>query len=466
MSPKTGKMFTGPEEYLRVFAKRKWFFIIPFISIILLGTAANKVQTPLYQATARILIEKGIPRGILGKEIIPSPSYYDYYYFFQSQLAVITSGTIMDKVARVLFPSASEEELRGKARMIRGSVSAIQADERRPGIVYIRAYHSSPEMAMKIANTVAEVYQKENFESQNKTFTETYSFLTERLLSLKKALEESQRALQKFKQEQGIVFLGGSDIDIEKLSEFNAEYISTRAKRLEMEVRLEQLRKLSPSELLIASSSFFPNNSAIQKLKDDLMSQKIKLAGLLQQYKEKYPEAIYTKSRIALVENMLKDEIQKNIISLETDYRSIQAKEEALLKAINEYKAEAQEVGKKQAEYAMLQQEVNTNKEIYLLLYKKLGEADITKGMERNNVRIIDYATLPRVPVRPRKGLNLMFSLLVGLFCGIGLVYVKEYLDLSFKDSEEVEQYLGLPVLGVIPYLRAKKGRRDAENKS
>lgn len=74
-----------------------------------------------------------------------------------------------------------------------------------------------------------------------------------------------------------------------------------------------------------------------------------------------------------------------------------------------------------------------------------------------NNIRVIDPAVTPEKPVRPRKLINLAIGLLGGGLLGLMLVFVLEFLDQSVKSSEDLEEKLGLPFLGVVPYEKLKK---------
>ncbi len=74
-----------------------------------------------------------------------------------------------------------------------------------------------------------------------------------------------------------------------------------------------------------------------------------------------------------------------------------------------------------------------------------------------NNIRVIDPAVTPEKPVRPRKLINLAIGLLGGGLLGLMLVFVLEFLDQSVKSSEDLEEKLGLPFLGFVPYEKLKK---------
>lgn len=78
-----------------------------------------------------------------------------------------------------------------------------------------------------------------------------------------------------------------------------------------------------------------------------------------------------------------------------------------------------------------------------------------------NNIRVIDPAIAPEKPVRPRKLINLAIGLLGGGLLGLMLVFVLEFLDQSVKSSEDLEEKLGLPFLGFVPYEKLKKKERE-----
>lgn len=75
----------------------------------------------------------------------------------------------------------------------------------------------------------------------------------------------------------------------------------------------------------------------------------------------------------------------------------------------------------------------------------------VSETMKMDNVQVIDEAKVPERPVKPRKLLNIVISGILGVMIGFGVVFLQEYLDNTIKTPEDVEKYLGLPVLGTIP---------------
>jgi uncharacterized protein involved in exopolysaccharide biosynthesis len=118
---------------------------------------------------------------------------------------------------------------------------------------------------------------------------------------------------------------------------------------------------------------------------------------------------------------------------------------------------EGQDLNEKEIQYLALQRESETNQQLYDSIVKRLKETGVTGGLETNNVRVIELATAPTAPVRPRKTWNLGLSIVVGLGLGIAVAVAIEYFDTTVRNPDDVERYLGLPVIGIVPRFETKR---------
>ena len=78
----------------------------------------------------------------------------------------------------------------------------------------------------------------------------------------------------------------------------------------------------------------------------------------------------------------------------------------------------------------------------------------ITKAEElvpNGNVKILESVELPKNPVAPNKTMNIAIAFILGMMVGFGIVFLLEYLDNTYKNKEQLEKDLDIPVLGVIP---------------
>jgi capsular exopolysaccharide synthesis family protein len=102
-------------------------------------------------------------------------------------------------------------------------------------------------------------------------------------------------------------------------------------------------------------------------------------------------------------------------------------------------------------QYNILKREAEANKQLYDGLLQKLKEAGVSAGLRSSNIRIVDPALVPPWPARPQKARNLLLALLVGLVGGVGLAFLREYMDNTVKTPDDVEHLTRLPSLAVVP---------------
>jgi tyrosine-protein kinase Etk/Wzc len=140
------------------------------------------------------------------------------------------------------------------------------------------------------------------------------------------------------------------------------------------------------------------------------------------------------------------------ILQIETENTALLAKTNALRTIVAQYNRELDALPEKSLTLARLQREATVNQNIFMLLREKYEENRIVEAGQIGTVRIVDRAREPLIPIKPKKKLNLILGFMVGLGLGVGLTFLREYLDTSLKSMEDVER-LGFSVLGSIPLI-------------
>jgi uncharacterized protein involved in exopolysaccharide biosynthesis len=138
---------------------------------------------------------------------------------------------------------------------------------------------------------------------------------------------------------------------------------------------------------------------------------------------------------------------------MESEYNALKARENAMLQAVNQYRDEAQAMGKKEIQYGILKREADSNQQLYDVLLKRLKETSLSQGLDSSNIRIVEAAIVPTSPVKPRKMQNLALGAVIGLVVGLAAAFFLEYMDDSIRTPEQVERALGVPVFSLIPML-------------
>jgi capsular exopolysaccharide synthesis family protein len=159
----------------------------------------------------------------------------------------------------------------------------------------------------------------------------------------------------------------------------------------------------------------------------------------------------------------MNDRVSVILGTLQTRYDLAAEHETFLKRQIADAESNSLQVAKDTSEYEIYKTRAETKKRIIDVINKAMSEVQLGASMLSNNVSVLDEATPPLYPVKPRKRMNLLIGAVFGLFLGIAAAFFLDYLDNTFRTPEDIEKYLGLAVLGVIPKL---EGREGLENRT
>ena len=439
-------------EYVRVLRKHMWLMLACFV--VVLGTVAlgTYLQRPIFRATTRALLDREAPRVVNFQEAGPSGEPIEV---FQTQVQIIRSRPVGQRVIDTLDLKSKKPELALAADPVAAFLGSVSVEPvRNTRLVEIQVEDPDPKLAAEMANAVASAYVYQNLELKLSSARDALSWLTAQVSDLKTKVNESELALQRYREQAGLVQVEEKQsLGARKLAEFNSAYIEAKARRLEMEARLAELRRASQQADAMESSPLVMNNPLIQRLKGQLVELEVQRSKLLKTYRDKHPEIVKIQSQVDEISVKIKEEVGRLALSMESEYNALKARENAMLQAVNQYKDEAQSLGKKEIQLGILKREADSNQQLYDVLLKRLKETSLSQGLDSSNVRVIEAAIVPTNPVKPRKVLNLAIGVLVGLAVGVGAAFFLEYMDDTVSTPEQVERALGVPVFSLIPVL-------------
>jgi succinoglycan biosynthesis transport protein ExoP len=454
-------------------------------------TISSFLSSPIYKATARILIEKETPNVLSFKEVLAlDTSDTDYY---QTQYTILKSRTLAKQVLQklgimdpVLVNQAQGFSIRklftGLADLVK-SRKPLSEEAKRTAqeqqiiddflhntvtiepirgsrLVDVSADSTDPDLATRLANTLVDVYIEQNLEAKLSASKDAVNWLAKQLEASQQKVAESEAALQRYKEEHAIIsFEDRQNIITQKLLELNTAVNNARIKRITIESKYNQIQQyLNSNQDLekIDSLSEVINNPLIQKLKVDMSSLETEMSELLKTFRDKHPKVIALHSQIATSRNRINAEVNQIVTSIVSEYELAQAQEKDMTAALEDQKQEAMDLSQKAIEYGVLEREFESNKRIYNELLQRTKETSVTEQLETNNIRVVDRAMTPTVPIAPRKKLNIFLAMVVGLVFGTVLAFFFEYLDNSIKTPEDIKQYLDMPFLGFIPKVAAE----------
>ncbi len=490
-------------DYLRILYKRRWV-AIPVFLVVFVVSAVNAVrQVPVYESHAQILIDTSTPAAPKIDQMFAS-SDYTSDDFYQTQYQILQSrslakatidamhlwngplgdgpvpgasfsltglvwGTVGGVVHLAKAPFASsapppaaasstERETIAQSARIDQFLSGLDiVPVKNSRIVQVRYASTDPAFAAAAANAVSKTYIQQLQEYKFSTSKEATDWLSDRLAEQRKALEDSEAALQTYKEKNGAVTPAdsASSIVVQRLTDLNAALTKAKTERIDKEATYNQIKDAQGS----GSLETFPAvvaNDYIQKLRSDLSDLQQQQAVMAQRYGDKNPEMIKMRSEIQTAQAKLQNELQKVVESVKNDYEAALSKEQSLQVMLDQQKTDALSQNRKDIEYGVLQRDVDSNRQIYQSLLDRTKETGISSELRASNVRIMDPAEVPRSPVSPNIQRDLTVAFGGSLMLAIGLVAGIEYLDNRIKTPEQIRQDLGLPFLGMVPALHGK----------
>jgi succinoglycan biosynthesis transport protein ExoP len=453
--PRSANGRVHPTDYLKLVKKHVWLITALFLVTVVTVAAWTFTQTPLYEAMATVLIEPEPPKVLNIQDVSSIAPGQDYY---QTQYQIMHSRAVATRVIDALKLKQRQASL-AQAKDAPGALlGAVMIEPRRnTRLALVKVTHASPEMAAELANAFATQYVKYNLDVKLKGAQDALAWLTEQMGDLKAKVQESSTALQNYRVKSGILGLQEQrQITAQKIIDFNKAYLEAQAQRLTIEAKLKELTHIANSRGGAETIFTVADNPLIGHLKAQTAELEVQKSKLLKTYKVQHPEIQKLDAQIDQTRQRIGEEIQTMIRALQTEAKVARAKEETLLGNVNQLRREGQELNEKEIQYSALQRETDSNQQLFEAVLKRLKETGVTGGVEANNVRVIEEAVVPRVPVRPKRTQNLLMSVVAGLVVGFGVALAVEYFDTTLKTPDQVESLTGHPVIGVIPMFQAK----------
>lgn len=463
-------------DYIRTIRKWKAYALLVLIVVVGTSLALTYISVPIYRATARILIERTAPRIVNIQEVMPIDASTSEFY--QTQYTILKSRSLAQKVIQTLNLKEDkrfnpylqgETKLSGEEldqRLTEKFLSQLNVQPvRNTRLVDISFEDRDPSLAATVANAVAVCYIMQSSEMKTKTSAEAHEFLLKQIEEQRKRLEESERALQNYKERYGIIELEptsdqqSQNIAMQKLSGITQLLVQAQAERVSAESKYREIESLMAKGADLESIPQIANNYIILELKKNEAQLLTEISEASQKYGEKHPRMLQLKKQLEAVRARIKEEALKIVKAVENEYLMVKAKEERARKAVEAQKAEVQKLSEHRIKYNVLVREVQKNREMYENLLKRLKETGVEQEIEKTNISIVDRAEVPLKPVKPDKKKNLLLSVVLGLFAGVGLAFLLEHLDNSIKTPEDVRRYLGIPNLAIVPTIRLPKAK-------
>jgi polysaccharide biosynthesis transport protein len=485
-------------EYWQVIKRFRWSILAIALVAAIIGTLNALSATSLYQAHTRLLVEFNQPNISNVQQFEAMPMHWLY---FETQSDIIKSRAVAERVVERLGlksnaladaaetpPSAPGEKTVGQrfrawladiktwmpeefqpprhpvpnaearqaafVNSILGGVSVSGGQDSE--VLVVSVVSDDPKMAADMANAFAEAYIEFGLESRSTNVRQATSWLGQRIDELREKVTVSENALREFQAREDLVDTANREKIISaKLGSLTAELIKAQSRRSEAEGRHGQLTAPLDSESSYESLASIIDNPMVLEAHRAKATQEQKAAELSERYGYKHPKMIAAKADLNEASRRLKLEIDKAVNDVRKEVELARTQERRLRDLIAQQQLEMREVSGKAFKLKQLEREVEANRNLYEMFLARFKEADVADEYDVSNVRIIDRATAPTTPFKPNRKRMVLLAVIIGLGIGVLIAFLRNHLDNTFMTKEDAENYLKLPVIGMLPKVRS-----------
>ncbi len=473
---------SGLREFLTVLFKHKSTILLTFVTVVATVTIGSFLWPPTYEAESRLLVKFGrenIYRPEVGgdrSQILSSNNEE----VLNSEIKILTSQDLIERVVKTLtvealYPKFVESPPR-RGTPLDAAIEQFGKDLsvegiKKSNVIEISLQHKDPRMAAKALNLLVDLFKVKHLQAYSDSKS---SFLEQQFAAYDQRLKESENSLEAFRQKHRVFSLDEQrTLLLRQRTELDTAYKSATNQVSEVRERLASLKRQMqgvPEDVPLYTETA-ERYKTLDDAKTQLLMLQLKEQELLRKYKEtnqlvvnvrqelriaqdfirQQEEAI--KERVRTGKNVVYQTLEGELIKVQAELPSQEAKAAALRGQVAQLDAEIQGLDLREKELDTLKREFAVSERNYKTYLEKVEEARISEDLNRQksaNISVIQEATVPVDPIKPKKRLNIALGIILGTVAGLGLAFVAEFTSQGMSTPEEAERRLGLPVLATI----------------
>lgn len=452
--------FGGPQvstrEILTILFRRKVPILLCAVIVTAAALTAASRTTSVFEATAKVLLRR---MGATALATTWTP-FYGLEEEMNTEVEIVSTRAVLEKALEIL----EEREVYILERVgdsiytreptvgdVGSGLSAVPVEM--SNIILIRQRGGDPQFVEAAANAVAEAYVEHRLlvrksGDMQEFFEDQLRAAEARLIDLK----EYELTLRREGMIYDLEFQ--QQVAIRNKGEFELKLGETRSERIAEERQLEAIkRRLEEDPDLLLPFSELATDRLLSEMLTSYWRLKTERDEKASYLTEKNPEVLMLDARIDKMKRRFRDEVQRRIETKEFVIEDLKAQEEGLEKAVEKVTYELSQTPEIVAQIDHLQKEIFYTYNHYDELLTKMLETVVSQANDArmSNAKVISAATVSATRAGRMKSIYLVFSILLGATLGVGFGFLLENLDHSLRSADEVEDAVGVPVLGSIP---------------
>ncbi|HUC62888.1 MAG TPA: polysaccharide biosynthesis tyrosine autokinase [Alphaproteobacteria bacterium] len=500
------------------FLWRQWKFIASVAAVVFaLGVLMLMWQTPLYTATAQVLLDR-TKEVALGPDAILQTANVDVAVL-EGEMAIMRSYVLLQRVVKSqdlvkdpefgVHPPAPQSVFDRVLSFVLNPFSFLdkapppEATTTVPGVdgqipegqtrspaalalmhstlalegalkvsrggqgflINVSVTAKSPMRAARLANAIADSYLVDKLDTRLDAAKRAEAWLNDRLQDLRKQVQSSEEAVTRFEAEHGLVKTGSNvTLSQQQLSDLNAKLVDARADAAQKRARVQILDTLQAKGKSIEDLPDIGNAGALPALRQKLAALSQEEADLMARYEPTHPLVVNIRAQKRDVERAMAAEAQRLASGLRNELRLADSRVASLEQSLRAVTGQQNIDNATAIKLQDLERTATVNRSLYQDLLQRSKITAEQSTFESQNARVITPAQPPGGPSYPRRTQSLMFALIVGVILGILGAIAKEMLNEGFSTPKQTEYALGLPVLASVSQIDSRDLKIDETN--
>lgn len=446
------------QQFLQILRARYWLILLTLLVTVGAAATVTYFMPNQYTASAVLIVDFKEPAtDAAALSISLSPSY------MATQLDILRSRKVALKVIDNLkladAPDVRDQFL--EATGGQGTVRDWLADalinkltvepSRESRLMTINYEATDQQFAVALANAFAQAYIDTTLELNVEPARKSAEWFERQQLDLRTRVEQAQRNLSAYQQSKNITATDERlDVETARFTQLTSQLVSAQAQTYDMESRQRQMEEMLAKGASMETLPEILANTFIQSLKAELLREEATLADLSEKLGTNHPQ--YQRA-VAEVKN-LREKLTKEMIAITNGIRNnarlAQSRDAALKASLEEQKARVMKFKQSRDEIPMLMGEVESAQRAYDVALERYNQSAMQSRINQTNVILLNPAVNPVKPSSPRVILNMGLSVLLGMILGVGLTLLAETFDRRVRGGHDLNELLGLPILGVL----------------
>lgn len=439
------------QQFLLILWARRTLVLFTFLGTVLTTTVVSLILPEEYTASTAVVLDVKSPDPIAGMVLpgLMAPGY------MATQVDIISSDRVASRVVKMLRmdenPTIQEqwqEATGGKGKIGPWLAALLQRKldvkpSRESNVIAISYSGASPEFAAAMANAFAQAYIDVNLELRVEPARQNAKWFDEQSKQYRERLDTAQKALSDYQQKSGIVATDERlDYETQKLNELSTQLTMAQAQGTDASSKRKSTGSADTMPEVMQSG-------LVSQLKGDIARLEARLKEVSGNFGENHPQYLRSQAELAELKSRMNAEISRIASSIGTAGNISKQKEAELIAAVDAQKKRILELREQRDDITLLVREVETAQRAFDAVGQRTTQSRLESQSIQTNVSVLNPASEPLKPSKPKVLLNILLSIFVGTLLGVGAALTLELLHRRIRSPDDLRLVLDIPVLAV-----------------